>query len=148
MPRVTGTIRIESGVVAAPPITVCAFDIDFRSEQRLGEALLSAPGVYTITYREEQFARAEQKRVSVSHIARPRTLLYAALWSLIGIGMLLGLATRGTLALSVLHDRAPLFVTLSDGGVRNGYTLKIASKAHEERTLTLRIGISSAGQQR
>jgi cytochrome c oxidase accessory protein FixG len=86
-----------------------------------------------------EVARTEQKRVSVSHIGRPRTLLYAGLWSLIGIGMLLGLATRGTIGLSVLHDRAPLFVTLSDGGVRNGYTLKIASKAHEERTLTLRL---------
>jgi cytochrome c oxidase accessory protein FixG len=84
-------------------------------------------------------ARTEQKRVSASHIARPRTLLYAAIWSLIGVGMLVVLATRGTLALTVLHDRAPVFVTLSDGGVRNGYTLKIASKAHDELTLTLRL---------
>jgi cytochrome c oxidase accessory protein FixG len=84
-------------------------------------------------------ARAEQKRVSISHVARPRTILYAGLWSLIGVAMLAVLMTRGTLGLSVLHDRAPPFVTLSDGGVRNGYTLKIASKAHDERMLTLRI---------
>jgi hypothetical protein len=65
MPHVTGTIRVESGATVTPPITVRAFDVDFRSEQLLGEALLSALGVYTITYREEQFARAEQKRADL-----------------------------------------------------------------------------------
>ncbi len=90
-------------------------------------------------------ARVEQKSVSWSHIARPRTVLYFGLWALIGVFMLTVLATRGHLELSVLHDRAPLFVTLSDGGVRNGFTLKLASKAQEERTLTLTLdGIPDA----
>ena len=35
--------------------------------------------------------------------------------------------------LSVLRDRNPLFVTLSDGSLRNGYTLKIINKAPSER---------------
>ena len=38
---------------------------------------------------------------------------------------------RAALDLNVLHDRNPLFVTLSDGSIRNGYTLKILNKARE-----------------
>ena len=70
MPHVTGTIRVESGATVAPPITVLALDRDFRDEERLGEAVLSAPGVYTITYREEQFAHAEQKRAEAEGFKR------------------------------------------------------------------------------
>jgi polyferredoxin len=34
---------------------------------------------------------------------------------------------------SVLPDRNPLFVTLSDGGIRNGYTVKISNKSQIPR---------------
>ena len=37
------------------------------------------------------------------------------------------LLTRSTVGLSVLRDRAPVFVPLADGSLRNGYTLKIAN---------------------
>jgi polyferredoxin len=46
---------------------------------------------------------------------------------------------RETTELSVLRDRAPLFVTLADGSVRNSYTLKIVEKRHHDRTLTLHL---------
>ncbi|HEV7418143.1 MAG TPA: FixG Ig-like domain-containing protein, partial [Tianweitania sediminis] len=40
---------------------------------------------------------------------------------------------------------APLFVTLSDGSVRNGYTLKLASKTLDERPLELSLeGVDDA----
>ena len=42
--------------------------------------------------------------------------------------MTVALLTRATLGLSVLHDRAPLFVRQPDGNIRNGYTVKIANK--------------------
>ena len=84
-------------------------------------------------------ARAEQRQVSLSRIARPRTILYFALWSLIGVAMLLALATRDRLELAVLHDRAPRSVVLSDGSVRNGYTLKLANRALRERTFVLTL---------
>jgi hypothetical protein len=44
---------------------------------------------------------------------------------------------RQEVTLSVQRDRAPLFVTLSDGGIRNGYTLKIANKSRDAGALTL-----------
>lgn len=84
-------------------------------------------------------AKAEQKSVSLSTVARPRTLLYFGLWAAIGLGMVFVLLTRGHLDLTVIHDRAPLFVRLSDGSVRNGYSLKLASKTLEERELTLSL---------
>jgi hypothetical protein len=37
----------------------------------------------------------------------------------------------------VLRDRAPLYVTLADGGIRNGYALKIANKERAGGVLTL-----------
>jgi polyferredoxin len=43
------------------------------------------------------------------------------------------LAWRSDTGVSVLHDRDSLFVTLSDGGIRNGYTLKLLNKAREPR---------------
>jgi polyferredoxin len=36
--------------------------------------------------------------------------------------------TGRTIGLSVQRDRAPLFVRLADGGVRNGYTVRIVNK--------------------
>jgi cytochrome c oxidase accessory protein FixG len=70
-------------------------------------------------------ASAVQRPVGVSHIVRPRTVLYFGLWSLIGLAMLVMLGVRDRLDVNVLPDRNPLFVTLSDGAIRNGYTLKI-----------------------
>jgi polyferredoxin len=84
-------------------------------------------------------AKAEQKRVSLARMATPRTILYFGLWAAIGLGMLFVLFTRGHLDVTVLHDRAPLYTTLSDGSVRNGYALKVASKTLEERPLELRL---------
>ena len=59
---------------------------------------------------------------------RPRTIIYTAAL-LIGLGVMVSaLATRTSLGLSVLHDRAPLFVPLADGSLRNGYTIKVINK--------------------
>ena len=58
-----------------------------------------------------------------------------------GIGgfMLYSLATRSFMGLSVLHDRNPLFVTLSDGSVRNGYTVRLSNKRPGERHYALAV---------
>jgi polyferredoxin len=40
---------------------------------------------------------------------------------------------------AVLRDRAPLFVTLADGSIRNGYTFKVANKSRENRTYELSV---------
>ncbi len=70
---------------------------------------------------------------------RPRTVTYAALLAAVAGAMAISLATRADVDLTVLRDRAPLFVTLSDGGVRNGYTIKILNKARATRSFALAV---------
>src|SRR5690606_18429793 len=40
---------------------------------------------------------------------------------------------------NVLHDRNPQFVVLSDGSIRNGYTVKLLNKIPEPRNVTVTI---------
>jgi len=49
------------------------------------------------------------------------------------------LATRSGVGISVLHDRAPLFVRLADGDLRNGYTVKIVNKANSIALFELNV---------
>lgn len=70
---------------------------------------------------------------------RLRTMTYAALILLVGGAMVWQLATRRTLELSVLHERAPLFVRLSDGSIRNAYTIRILNKRPHERPFALTV---------
>ena len=53
--------------------------------------------------------------------------------------MLYNLVDREPLDLHVLHDRNPIFVTLSDGSIRNGYDIKILNKTHEDRIYSLAV---------
>jgi cytochrome c oxidase accessory protein FixG len=79
------------------------------------------------------------------NIFRPRTFVYMAAWSLVGIALLYGLLSRDRLAMNVLHDRNPQFVTLSDGSIRNGYTVKLLNMIPERRTVILSMeGLSGA----
>lgn len=73
-------------------------------------------------------------------LLRPRVLLYSALIALVLGLMLWAWIARSTVEISVIPDRNPLFVVLSDGSIRNGFTLKILNKTHEARSF--RLGIS------
>ena len=72
-------------------------------------------------------------------LIRSRTILYTVLIALIGAGMSFGLASRATLDVNVLRDRTPPFVTLSDGSIRNAYTVKIINKANVARDFAIWI---------
>ncbi len=74
---------------------------------------------------------------STPRFIRPRTLLYAGMLAAVAAVMLGAWLLRQTVTLSVLRDRAPLYVSLSDGGVRNAYTLKIVNKTRDAGPLTL-----------
>jgi cytochrome c oxidase accessory protein FixG len=92
----------------------------------------------------DQAAKAEGRQTTL-HLLRPRTLIYAAALVLAVVLMTVALLTRSTLGLSVLHDRAPLFVRQPDGNIRNGYTLKIVNKDTKPVLYELRTnGLDSA----
>lgn len=76
---------------------------------------------------------------------RPRTIAYTILLTLVGSIMLYALLTRSALDVNVIRDRNPLFVQLSDGTIRNGYTVKILNKVHEVRRFQVTIdGLENA----
>jgi cytochrome c oxidase accessory protein FixG len=72
-------------------------------------------------------------------IFRLRTLIYFGAWSAIGFVLLFMLISRDRLEINVLHDRNPIFTKLSDGSIRNGYTVKILNMIPEPRTIELSI---------
>ncbi len=70
---------------------------------------------------------------------RLRTVAYALLITTIMGAMLYSLLNRSTFGLNVLHDRNPLYVKLSDGGLRNAYTVRLLNM--EGKTKRFAIGI-------
>ena len=75
----------------------------------------------------------------VFRLVRTRTILYAGLLALVSGLLFLGLSTRATLELNVLRDRTPPFVRLSDGSIRNSYTVKIVNKSNAAREFSISV---------
>ena len=73
-------------------------------------------------------------------ILRPRTLAYFALWCGVGLAMLFALGNRSRIELGALQDRNPIYVRLSDGAIRNAYTVKIRNM--EARPRTMEVGVA------
>ena len=79
-------------------------------------------------------------------LIRPRTLLYAAMIVLVAAVMAVAFTVRTTLEVNVVADRAPLYVPLSDGGIRNGYTVRVLNKEHEMRRVRLSLDQLPGGE--
>ena len=75
----------------------------------------------------------------IYRLVRARTLLYAAVIALVGSVMLYTFVTRAFLHLDVIHDRNPLSVMLSDGSMRNDYTVRIVNKRPFARTFRVEV---------
>ena len=89
------------------------------------------------TFRNLDATDASERRPV--RFVRPRTVLYSTL-----IAIVLGIMgwawmTRSAVEVSVIADRNPLFVKLSDGGIRNGYTLKILNKRHAAQRFSVSV---------
>ncbi len=68
---------------------------------------------------------------------RPRTVVYTlVMLAALGI-MLTTLLTRSSASLTVLPERSPLFIRLSDGSVSNSYVIKIQNKSPITRSFEL-----------
>jgi cytochrome c oxidase accessory protein FixG len=83
--------------------------------------------------------RRQAGKDNVYRIVRPRTILYTGIIAIVGAIMLYTLLTRSFLDVNVLHDRNPVFVDLSDGSVRNAYTVRLLNKRNHERNLALGV---------
>ena len=88
---------------------------------------------------DENVKRRLRGEAPVIKIMRARTILYAAVIAATASVMLYALATRSYTDMSVLHDRNPIYVTLADGSIRNGYALRLLNKRPFERRFTLEV---------
>ena len=70
-------------------------------------------------------------------LVRPRTVLYAVVLIFVSGLMLWHITHRASMELDVIRDRNPDFVTLADGAVRNGYTIKLLNMAGQPRDFTI-----------
>jgi polyferredoxin len=72
-------------------------------------------------------------------LLRTRTVLYAILIAAISLLILWGYTSKSTYEFNVLKDRSPPFIRLSDGRIRNGYTLKLVNKSTDVRTVDVSV---------
>jgi cytochrome c oxidase accessory protein FixG len=75
----------------------------------------------------------------LKHVLRPRTLMYTALWSLVGVGLIVALFIRSPIGLNVTPVRNPTFVIMADGSIRNTYELRLLNKGGEERRFDMSV---------
>ncbi|QFT57666.1 quinol dehydrogenase membrane component [Sulfitobacter sp. THAF37] len=73
------------------------------------------------------------------HVLRPRTLLYTAIWLLIGFGLVYALFIRSDIELTVSPVRNPTYVVQSDGSIRNIYDVRLRNKLGEDRRFHLSL---------
>lgn len=89
--------------------------------------------------------RAAKGETSRFRPIRPRTIAYVLMLTFVAGLMVFGLMAREGLQVTVNHDRNPLYVTLADGSIRNGYQIKILNKQRAARTVSLSVeGIEGA----
>jgi cytochrome c oxidase accessory protein FixG len=123
-------------------VAVCPTGVDIRDGQQIGcitcalcidacDDIMAKIGkprglIDYCTLADEPRERAGASPVAVwKRVIRPRTVMYAVLWCAIGLGMVAALFMRDSIGLTLAHDRNPQFVTLSDGSIRNAYTVKV-----------------------
>jgi cytochrome c oxidase accessory protein FixG len=75
----------------------------------------------------------------IYRIVRPRTVVYCVMIASVGAIMLYALLTRTLLDVNVLHDRNPVAVRLSDGSIRNAYTVRLLNKRGFDRVVAIDI---------
>jgi polyferredoxin len=73
-------------------------------------------------------------------LLRPRTLIYSGIWGAIGLAMLFALGERSRLDISAQQERNPVYVRLSDGAVRNSFTVKLRNM--QTRPREMEVGIT------
>ncbi|MDG1119108.1 MAG: cytochrome c oxidase accessory protein CcoG [Flavimaricola sp.] len=92
------------------------------------------------TLKDEEIERAGGTAKHIwRHIFRPRTILYTSLWSLVGAGLLFALFIRSDIEMTVAPVRNPIFITQSDGTIRNVYDIRLLNKYGEPRLFHLSL---------
>jgi cytochrome c oxidase accessory protein FixG len=132
---------------------VCPTGVDIRDGSQLGciqcglcidacDHVMKEIGRPTGLIAYDNDINADRRRAGLPEIyklVRPRTILYVILIVAVGAIMTTAMVNKKYSGVNVLHDRNPLAVTLSDGSVRNGYTLRLLNKNGEARSFRIQV---------
>ncbi len=126
-------------------VVVCPMGIDIRDGQQL-ECITCAlcidacngvmdkigrPGnliSYSTLNDYEANLKGESKKTTWRSFIHARTVIYSAIMIIAALSLLYMLVIRNPVEVNILHNRNPIFILLSDGSIRNGYTVKILNK--------------------
>ena len=141
-------------------VAVCPTGIDIRDGQQIeciGCGLcidactqtMEKVGRPTGLIRWDTLAAQQAKETGAAAVpwrpVRARTLLFAALLSVVAAVMLVVFALRADTELTVQRDRNPNYVRLSNGDIRNSYAVKVLNKRRTPQHVRLEIdGLPSA----
>ncbi|SNX68737.1 cytochrome c oxidase accessory protein FixG [Cereibacter ovatus] len=137
-------------------VTVCPMGIDIRDGQQLAcitcalcidacDEVMDKIGkprglIGYLALTDERAERAgETPRSAWRHVFRTRTLLYTALWSGVGIALVVALFLRSPIDINLTPVRNPTYVTLSDGSIRNTYDLRLRNKQGDDRQYRITV---------
>jgi len=88
-----------------------------------------------MTANDEPLERAgNAPRNMWKHLIRPRTLLYFGLWAAVGAALVVALFVRSDIEINITPVRSPVFITQSDGTIRNAYDVRLLNKFTEDKT--------------
>ena len=137
-------------------VNVCPMGIDIREGQQLEcitcalcidacddtmERIGKPRGLIDyMALKDEASERAGKAPVNIwKHILRPRTIMYTALWSLVGFGLVFALFIRSDIEMTVAPERNPVNVIMSDGTIRNTYDVRLRNKHGDARRFAITI---------
>lgn len=123
-------------------VQVCPTGVDIRDGQQLGcitcglcldacDSIMDKIGKPRGLIRYASLDELEGKPVKKMY-QHPRTLVYVGIILLAFGGIVYGLTHLGTMTLRVIPERQPLFVSLSDGSIRNQYEFKVVNKTDKD----------------
>lgn len=88
---------------------------------------------------EDNIMRRQEGKSNRFNFIRGRTIFYGGIFIIVSAVMTYGLLNRHTMDVDVIRERSPLFVTLSNGNVKNIYNVKVLNKGGTERNVAISI---------
>ncbi len=151
-----GGLKVGDCVDCNACVAVCPMGIDIRDGNQLEcincalcidacDAVMAKVGLpkglisYSTTSLYAANVAGRPSSWSWRSLLRVRTAIYFGTWAAVGLIMLVTLVGRDRLDVNIVADRNPLFVKLSDGSIRNGYTIKILNMKQEQRSFRITI---------
>jgi cytochrome c oxidase accessory protein FixG len=137
-------------------VAVCPTGIDIRTGPQIGcitcalcidacDSVMAQVGRprglidYATLVDAEKEKRGEPPVPTIKTLLRPRTLIYFGVWAGVGMGLLFALGNRTRIDISASQERNPVYVQLSNGDVRNSYTLRLRNM--ESRPRRMEVGL-------